>query len=79
MTMKIRAPILGACSGDAVSGYPYSDSLRAAGRRGVVWNETTLNRYLADPEAAMPGTDMPYQGGTAAERAAVIAWLRRVG
>lgn len=61
----------------AISGYPYSDSLRAAGRRGVVWNETTLNRYLADPEAAMPGTDMPYQGGTAAERAAIIAWLRR--
>ena len=63
----------------AVNGYPYSDALRAAGRRGTVWNETTLDRFLADPEAAMPGTAMPYQGGTAAERAALIAWLRRAG
>tara|TARA_R110002051_G_scaffold230678_2_gene292668 strand:- start:2526 stop:2921 length:396 start_codon:yes stop_codon:yes gene_type:complete len=63
----------------AVSGYPYSDSLRAAGRRGMVWNATTLDRFLADPEAAIPGTAMPYQGGSAAERAALIAWLRRTG
>lgn len=61
----------------AVSGYPYSDSLRAAGRRGMVWNETTLDRFLTDPETTLPGTTMPYQGGTTAERAAVIAWLRR--
>lgn len=59
------------------SGFAYSDALKAAGRRGVVWNERTLERYLADPEAFVPGTDMPYQGGGAAERAAVIDWLRR--
>ena len=53
--------------------------MRAAGRRGMVWNETTLERFLTDPEAAMPGTAMPYQGGTATERAALIAWLRRAG
>ena len=63
----------------AVSGFPYSDALRAAGRRGTVWTAATLDRYLADPAAAMPGTTMPYQGGTAADRAAVIAWLRRAG
>ena len=62
-----------------VPGFAYSDAMRTAGRRGLIWNETTLARYLADPEAAMPGTAMPYQGGSAAERAAVIDWLRRAG
>lgn len=57
--------------------FPYSDGMRAAGRRGMVWDEATLARFLADPDAVVPGTDMPFQGGSAAERAAVIAWLRR--
>lgn len=51
--------------------------MRAAGRSGLVWDEATLDRYLADPEAVVPGTTMPYQGGTTEERAAVIAWLRQ--
>lgn len=61
----------------AAGGFAYSDALRAAGRRGLVWDAATLDRYLTDPEAMVPGTAMPYQGGTAAERAAVIDWLRR--
>ena len=61
----------------AVEGFAYSDAMEAAGRRGLVWDEAALDRYLADPEAFIPGTDMPYQGGAAAERTAVIAWLRR--
>jgi len=60
----------------AVEGFAYSDAMRAAGRRGLVWDEATLERYLADPEAVIPGTTMPFQGGSAAEREAVIAWLR---
>ena len=57
--------------------FTYSDAMKAAGRRGLVWDEATLDRYLADPETVVPGTDMPFQGGSAAERAAVIAWLHR--
>ena len=60
----------------AVESFAYSDGMRAAGRRGLVWDEATLERFLADPEAVVPGTDMPYQGGSAAERTAVIEWLR---
>lgn len=62
-----------------LAGFAYSEAMRAAGRGGLVWNAATLDRYLADPEAAVPGTHMPYQGGSAAERAAVIDWLRRAG
>lgn len=59
----------------ALEGFAYSDAMRAAGRRGLVWDEATLERFLADPETVVPGTDMPFQGGAAAERRAVIAWL----
>ncbi len=61
----------------SVAGFAYSEAMEAAGRRGLVWDEAALERYLADPEAYVPGTDMPHQGGSAAERAAVIDWLRR--
>lgn len=74
------APALGGVVGrraGTVDGFAYSDAMRAAGRRELVWDEATLERYLADPEAVVPGTSMPFQGGGAAERAAVIAWLRR--
>lgn len=60
----------------AQEGFAYSDAMRTAGRSGLIWDEPTLDRYLADPEAVVPGGAMPYQGGTAAERAAVIRWLR---
>jgi len=59
-----------------VEGFAYSDAMRQAGRRGLVWDEATLTRFLEDPEAVVPGTAMPYQGGPAAERAAVIDFLR---
>jgi len=74
------APGLGGVIGrraGAIGSFAYSDAMRAAGRQGLVWDEATLERFLADPEAVVPGTDMPYQGGNAAERAAVIAWLRQ--
>lgn len=61
----------------AVEGFRYSEAMRESGRRGLVWDAQTLDRFLADPEAVVPGTDMPFQGGGAAERAAVIDWLRR--
>ena len=61
----------------AVERFAYSDAMRAAGRGGLVWDAATLERFLADPEAVVPGTAMPFQGGSAAERAALIDWLGR--
>lgn len=71
-----RRPGWGTCSG-GVRGFAYSDAMKAAGRRGLVWDAPTLERFLADPDAVVPGTTMPYQGGSAAERRALINWLRR--
>lgn len=74
------APRLGDVFGrraGAIQGSDYSDGMKAAGRRGLVWDAPTLERFLADPDAVVPGTTMPYQGGSAAERRVLIDWLRR--
>jgi cytochrome c len=35
--------------------YNFSKAMRNS---GIVWNETSLKKYLADPQAAVPGTKM---------------------
>jgi cytochrome c len=58
----------------SVQDFRYTDELR---RSGIVWNETTLDAYLKDSEAFVPGTKM-YGGLTLdADRADLIAYLRR--
>lgn len=39
-------------------GYSYSPALRRARAGGLVWTEPALDRFLADPEAMIPGTEM---------------------
>jgi cytochrome c len=59
----------------SVGGYDYSPAMR---RSGIVWNERTLDRFLADPLKTMPGTSMTYAGvPDTAERAALIAFLKQ--
>jgi cytochrome c len=57
----------------AVPDYNYSDALK---RSGIVWNETTLDAYLKDAEAFIPGTKM--YGGLSqdADREDLLAFLR---
>lgn len=58
-----------------VKGFDYSDAMK---RSNIVWNEQTLDRFLASPLTAVPGTTMGYAGVTdPKERADLIAWLRR--
>ncbi|MDM0116566.1 cytochrome c family protein [Variovorax sp. J22R133] len=43
----------------------------------IVWNDKTLDEFLAKPRAMVPGTAMTYDGvPDAAERADLIAWLK---
>jgi len=66
--------VIGRRSG-SLPGYGYSESMKTA---GIVWDDTTLNRFLADPEAVVPGNKMkPYGGvGDAEARAMIIAHLK---
>lgn len=58
----------------AIEGFPYSAAVR---KSKVVWNEQTLDRWLANPEAFIPGQRMGYQVPDATDRADVIAYLRK--
>lgn len=41
----------------SVKGYDYSPALKAS---KIVWNVTLLQKWLANPEALIPGQDMGY-------------------
>ena len=57
----------------SVAGFDYSEAMR---RTAIVWNAATLDRFLANPLAAVPGTTMGYAGvPDAKERADLIAYL----
>ncbi len=61
----------------SVPGYEYSPAMR---KSPFVWNEKTLDRFLADPLKAVPGTTMTYAGvPDAQDRADLIAFLKQHG
>ena len=56
-----------------VPGFPYSVANETA---NLVWNEATLDKYLAAPKAIVPGTTMTYAGlKDPTKRADLIAYL----
>lgn len=60
----------------AQAGYAYSPALKAA---HLTWNDATLDKFLAAPQATVPGTKMPFAGLTdAGQRADVIAYLASI-
>jgi cytochrome c len=59
-----------------VSDFPYSDSLKKLKRR---WDEASLDRWLSDPDAMAPDTDMAFKLNSSEEREAVIAYLKTLG
>jgi len=58
----------------SVPGFAYSEAMK---RSKIVWNEKTLDRFLANPLKTVPGTAMTYAGvAQAKERADLIAYLK---
>lgn len=57
----------------SMPGFSYSDALKKADIR---WDETSLDRWLSDPEAIAPGTDMDFHLADNEERKAVIAYVK---
>ena len=57
-----------------LDGFEYSATLRES---GIVWSAETLDAWLAQPEAFLPGNDMQFAGFRSAEdRRALIEFLR---
>ena len=59
----------------SVKQFDYSPAMKQS---NIVWTASTLDRFLANPLKAVPGTTMGYAGvGDAKERADLIAYLAR--
>lgn len=65
--------VFGRRAGTAPGFAHYSAALK---RSGLPWTEANLDRWLADPEALVPGQAMGVNLPDAADRADVIAFLR---
>ena len=57
-----------------VDDYRYS---RALSQAEIVWDDATLDAWLANPGKFIPGSRMGYRLKQAADRADIIAFLRR--
>jgi cytochrome c len=82
-TAKLQGPSLYRIVGRpaaALAGFEYSPAMRAKAAAGLVWSEAMLDRYIADPEATVPGTQMSIPGlADEQERRDLIAYLAASG
>jgi cytochrome c len=45
----------------------------------LVWDETTLDKWLTDPESVVAGNNMAFRLENAGQRADIIAYLKTLG
>jgi cytochrome c len=57
----------------SVADYAYSPALKNS---GITWDERTLNQWLTNPSAMVPGTKMFFKIDDAQSRADIIAYLK---
>jgi cytochrome c len=58
----------------SLPGYSYSAAMKA---QNFVWDDATLDRWLTDPNAVVPGTAMAFGGiANSDDRKAIIAYLK---
>jgi len=55
--------------------FVYSDAVRKA---SLTWNDSTLDRWLADTESIIPDNDMAFRLNDPSDRANIIAYLRQL-
>jgi len=55
--------------------YVYSPALKKA---KIVWDQQSLDKWLTDPDALVPGTDMYFFVSRPQERLDLIAFLRQM-
>ena len=65
--------IVGSKAGE-VPGFRFSRAMKAS---NIMWDDKSLDAYLADPQKTIPGNVMPFSGlADAKERADLIAYLK---
>ena len=59
-------------------GFSYSPAMRRFAETEGYWGKGLLDKFVADPEALVPGTSMTFHGiSDADERKALVAYLER--
>ena len=66
--------VFGRRAGQAAN-FPYSDVLKKA---NFTWDDASLDKWLKDPDALVPGTDMVFRLDDQAERAKIIGYLKQL-
>jgi cytochrome c len=72
-----EGPRLGGVYGRAAASldsFAYSDALK---KSKIVWNQETLERWLAGPDDLVPGNDMTFHVESAEEREAIVTYLKQ--
>jgi cytochrome c len=59
----------------SLNAFPYSEALRQS---KLTWNAETLDRWLADAEKLVPGTEMAIRLDKAEERRDIIEYLKQI-
>jgi cytochrome c len=59
----------------SIEDYAYSTALK---KSGLTWDEATLDRWLTNPSALVPGTKMFFKIDDAKTRADIIAYLKEL-
>jgi cytochrome c len=74
---KIGPPLRGVYGRNAGNDaqFAYSDAVKAA---SVTWDESTLDRWLADTESVIPDNDMSFRLADPDDRANIIAYLKEL-
>ncbi len=60
-------------SAGTIASFEYSDALKKA---HIVWDDATLDKWLTDTDALVPGNDMAFHVPKPEERADIIRFLR---
>lgn len=75
LTAPSLAGVYGRKAGTS-DGFRYTNAMK---KSGITWNEESLDSYLADPQAAIPGNRMPYSGmANSSDRKNLIAYLKTI-
>lgn len=59
----------------SLEGFKYSPAL-LAGKDGIVWDEASIDRWITDPQAMIPGVVMLYKQADPEKRRLVIEFLK---
>ena len=74
MTGPSLAGLWGRAAGSLPSFERYSDALKSS---GIIWEDSSLDGWLTDPERMVPDNEMPFKGiKDARDRADLIAFLK---